>query len=85
MLLAPGVVAVGAVRALQRRLLKLEHAAKPRRSPLVLFYGSFDLFVEVAILPGIDSGVLDRADMIDIVASLRRWESDGTWDRAHAR
>ena len=74
---------MGAVRALSRRLTKLEHAARPRRSPLVLFYGSFDMFVEVAILPCIDSGVLDRDDMIDIVASLRRWESDGTWDRAY--
>ena len=72
---------MGAVRALQRRVIKLEHAAKPRSSPLVIFYGSFDLFVEVAILPGIKSGALDRADMIDIVAALRRWESDGTWDR----
>jgi len=62
-------------------VVKLEHTAKPRRSPLVIFYGSFDLFVEIAILPGIESGVLDCADMIDIVAALRRWEADGTWDR----
>lgn len=76
---------MGAVRALQRRVVKLEHAAKPRQSPLVIFYGSFDLFVEVAILPGIESGALDRGDMIDIVAALRRWEADGTWDRARSR
>lgn len=76
---------MGAVRALSRRLVKLEHAAKPRQSPLVLFYGSFDLFVKVAILPGIESGALDRHDMIEIVAALRRWETDGTWDRAHSR
>lgn len=76
---------MGAVRALSRRVVKLEHAAKPRRSPLVILYGSFDLFVEIAILPGIESGALARADMIDIVAALRRWEADGTWDRAHAR
>lgn len=75
---------MGAVRALQRRVVKLEHAAKPRRSPIAIFYGSFDLFVEVAILPDIESGLLDRDDMIDIVAALRRWETDGTWDRAHA-
>ena len=47
----------------------------------VVIYGSFNLFVEVAILPGIENGALDRADMIDIVAALRRWEVDGTWDR----
>lgn len=76
---------MGAVRALSRRVVKLEHAAKPRRSPLVIFYGSFDLFVEVAVLPFIECGALDRDDMIEVVAALRRWESDGTWDRAHAR
>ena len=76
---------MGAVRALSRRVVKLEHAGKPRRSPLVILYGSFDLFVEIAILPGIESGALERADMIDVVAALRRWETDGTWDRAHAR
>lgn len=76
---------MGAVRALQRRVIRLEHAAKPRRSPIVIFYGSFDRFVEVAILPGIESGALDRADMIEIVGALRLWESDGTWDRARAR
>ena len=76
---------MGAVRALQRRVVKLEHAAKPRRSPLVRWFGAFDLFVEIAILPGIESGALARDDMIDIVAALRCWEEDGTWDRAHAR
>lgn len=74
---------MGAVRALQRRIIKLEYAAKPRRSPLVVFYGSFDLFVEDVILSGIESGALDCTDMIDIIAALRRWEDDGTWDRAH--
>ena len=73
---------MGAVRALSRRVVRLEHAAKPRRSPIVILYGSFDLFVEVAILPGIESGELDRADMIEIVAALRRWEEVGTWDTA---
>lgn len=72
-----------AVRAMQRRVVKLEHAAKPRRSPLVIIYGSFDLFVEIAVLPEIESGALARADMIDIVSALRHWETDGTWDRAH--
>jgi len=40
--------------------------------------------VEVAILPGIEGGALVRDDMIEIVAALRRWETDGTWDRAYA-
>lgn len=76
---------MGAVRALSRRLAKLEQAGKPRRSPIATFYGSFDLFVEVAILPGIEGGALDRADMIEIVKALRHWETDRTWDRAYAR
>jgi hypothetical protein len=76
---------MGAVRALQRRVLKLENAAKPRPSPIAMFYGSFDLFVEIAVLPGIESGALSRPDMIDVVAALRAWENDGTWTRAYAR
>ncbi len=75
---------MGAIRALQRRVVKLEHSVKPRRSPLVIIYGSFDLFVEIAVLPGVKSGALARDDMIDVIGALRRWEADGTWDRAHA-
>ena len=73
-----------AVRALQRRVVKLEKIGKPRTSPFVLMYGSFNKFVEVAISPGVFDGSLDKQDMIDIVAVLRRWEVDGTWDLAHA-
>jgi hypothetical protein len=76
---------MGAVRALQRRVLKLENAAKPQPSPIVIFFGSFDLFVELTVLPGIESGALSRPDMIDVVAALRAWENDGTWHRASAR
>ncbi len=74
-----------AVRALQKRVVKLEHAAEPRPSPFAAMYGSFDAFVETELLPSIESGALDRADMIDVVAALRIWETDGTWHRAHAR
>lgn len=72
---------MGAVRALHKRAMRLEHAAKRRPSPLVRWFGSFDVFVEVSLLPGIESGALDRTDMIEIVASLRRWEVDGTWNK----
>ena len=72
-----------AVRALQRRMAKLERALKPRPSPIVIWFGSFDLFVELEVLPGIQTGALDRRDMAEIVAALRRWEEDGTWDRAY--
>lgn len=73
-----------AVRALQRRMAKLERASKPRPSPFVRWFGSFDLFVEVVVIPGIESGALARDDMIEVVAALRRWEEDGTWDRSAA-
>ena len=54
----------------------------PRPSPFELLYGSFDQFVERKVLPGIEAGLLDRADMIDVVSALRSWEQDGTWQQA---
>ena len=47
-------------------------------------FGSFDVFVEQQILPGIDAGKLDVDDMVDVVAALRAWEDDGTWKLAIA-
>jgi hypothetical protein len=70
-----------AVRALQRRVSKLEQVGKPRPSPFVRLYGSFDNFVATAIWPGIRSGALAAGDMYDIIEALRGWEQDGTWDR----
>jgi hypothetical protein len=75
---------MSALRALHRRTAKLERASKPRPSPFVLWFGSFDVFVEVVVIPGIESGALARDDMIEIVAALRLWEEDGTWARAAA-
>lgn len=54
----------------------------PKRSPFAIWYGSFDAWVEKEILPGIESGELDRCDMIVVVAALRAWETDGTWEVA---
>lgn len=71
-----------AVRALQKRVARIERAAMPQPSPFTLAYSSFDQFVEQLILPGIEAGVLDRVDMIEVVAALRGWEQDGTWERA---
>jgi len=73
---------VRAVRALQKRVARIERAAMPKPSPFVLAYGSFDQFVERQVLPGIEAGALDRADMIEVVSALRAWEQDGTWERA---
>jgi hypothetical protein len=67
------------LRALQRRVKRLETGAKPRPSPFARWYGSFDAWVESQILPGIENGELDGADIIVVVAALRRWEEDGLW------
>jgi hypothetical protein len=37
------------------------------------------LSFESQILRGIESGDLDGADIIVVVAALRRWEEDGLW------
>lgn len=70
-----------AVRALQRRVVKLEKIGKPRPSPLVSWYGSFDNFVTKAVWPGVRAGTLAEGDMYDIIQVLRLWETDGTWGR----
>ncbi|WBX83297.1 hypothetical protein [Sphingosinicella microcystinivorans] len=67
------------IRALQHRIKRIEEAEKPRWSPFTLLFGSFDVWVEREVLPGIESGALDQRDMIAVVAALRRWEGDGTW------
>ena len=72
------------LRALQKRLAKLEDAEKPRPSPFAVLYGSFDAWVELEVLPGIESGALARDDMVAVVAALRAWEHDGTWSAACA-
>lgn len=73
------------LRALQRRVKRMEDARKPRPSPFTVWFGSFDAWVELEILPGIESGALDGADMIVIVAALRAWECGGVWALAYAR
>ncbi|MGC4251531.1 MAG: hypothetical protein QM605_08750 [Sphingobium sp.] len=72
------------IRALQKRMAKLEDAEKPRPSPFTVMFGSFDAWVEREALPGIESGALDHRDMVAVVAALRRWEQDGTWGQAYA-
>jgi hypothetical protein len=72
-----------ALRALQKRVVKLERAAMARPSPFAIWFGSIDVYVDVYVIPEIADGKLDALDMVDIVAVLRLWETDGTWDRAH--
>lgn len=73
------------LRALQRRVKRIEDARKSRPSPFTVWFGSFDAWVELEVLSGIESGALDGPDMIVIVAALRAWESGGAWEVAHAR
>ena len=73
------------LRALQRRVQRLETGAKPRPSPFTLWFGSFDAWVEKEVLPGIESGALEADDMIVIVATFRAWELAGVWGAAEAR
>lgn len=73
------------LRALQRRVKWIEEVRKPRLSPFAIWLGPFGAWVAKEVLLGIDSGALDGGDMIVVVAALRSWEADGTWERASAR
>lgn len=72
------------LRALQRRVAKMEKARTPRPSPIVVMFGSFDTFVAVVFQPAWDDGTMEQGDILDLVEVLRRWETDGTWERAYA-
>jgi hypothetical protein len=63
---------VSGIRALQRRVAKLETARKPRPSPIAVWYGSFDKFVD-ATYPEIIAGKLCD-EFYDIIDALRGWE-----------
>ena len=67
------------LRALNRRVKRIEEVRKPRPSLIATWYGSFDAWVEQAVLPGVESGALEADDMVDVVAALRVWE--GLYDR----
>ena len=67
------------LRALQRRVRRMEEARKPRPSPIVVMFGSFDNFVAVMFQPAWDDGSMDQDDILDLVSILRGWETDGTW------
>jgi hypothetical protein len=54
---------------------------KPKPSPFMILFGSFDAWVEREVLPG----MLDRRDMVAVVAALGRWQPDGTWRGAYIR
>jgi hypothetical protein len=57
--------------------MRMEEAGKPRPSLIATWYGSFDAWVEQAVLPGVERGALEPDDMVAVVAALRRWKPDG--------
>ena len=69
---------------MQKRAAKLEKAAIPTLSPFSVMFGSFNEWVEREVLPGVESGALYERVMVEVVACLRRWETDGTWGREYA-
>ncbi len=62
-------------RALTRRVKRIEETGKPKPALIAVWYGSFDAWVEQAVLPGVESGALEPDDMVDVVAALRGWEA----------
>lgn len=71
------------LRTLQRRMAKLEKARKPRPSPIVVMYGSFDKFVDAGYAE-IAAGKLSD-EFYDIIDAMRAWEDGGVWMLAYAR
>lgn len=71
------------LRTLQRRIAKLEKAEKPRPSPIVIAYGSFEAFVDLTYAE-IREGKLDEGEMLCIIEALRSWEVRGVWQMAYA-
>ncbi|AUW58303.1 hypothetical protein C1T17_09510 [Sphingobium sp. SCG-1] len=63
------------LRALQRRVKRIEAGRKPRPSPIVIWFGSWDAFVDGAY-SAVSAGALDR-DFLDVVDALRAWEASG--------
>jgi hypothetical protein len=70
------------LRTLQRRVAKIEKGRKPRLSPFVIMYGSFEAFAG-DVYVGIRAGVLSDEWLI-LLEALRSWETNGTWDVAYA-
>ncbi len=64
-------------------MAKLEKGAKPKPSPVVILYGSWDAFVDGAYA-GVSAGTLDP-EFLDIVDILRAWERGMVWALAYAR
>jgi hypothetical protein len=57
---------------LQRRLKRIETAEKPKPSPIAVWYGSFDKFVDTTYPEIIEGKLCD--EFYDIIDPLRGWE-----------
>lgn len=71
------------LRALQRRVKRIEEGRKPRPSPIVIWFGSWDAFVDGAYA-AVSAETLD-AEFLDVVDALREWDEGGVWALAYAR
>ncbi|CDO34426.1 hypothetical protein SPHV1_1560003 [Novosphingobium sp. KN65.2] len=71
------------LRTLQRRVKQIEEGRKPRTSPIAIWFGSWDAFVDGAYV-AVSAGTLD-AEFLDVVDALRAWEVGGVWAVAYAR
>jgi len=67
------------VRAMLARVQRLEQVRAPS-SPFELAYGSLGAW-EAECLANIDAGLLDPIDMPTVLMAVRRWHSDGVWER----
>jgi len=66
-----------ALRALGHRVAKLEVAGKPRPTPFGILFGSVDDWVDKHVIPSIARGEVCATEMLDVVAAVRSWHTDG--------
>jgi len=71
------------LRALQRRVRRIEDARKPRPSPIVVMCGTFDTFADAAYAE-VEAGTL-AGEFLPILDILREWDAGGIWVLAHDR
>jgi hypothetical protein len=75
-----------ALRALGRRVAKLEVARQPRPTPFDVWFGSVDDWFDKHVIPSIARGEVCAGEMLNVVAAVRSWHEGGhyaSW--AHER
>ncbi|MDP5279230.1 hypothetical protein Q9Q95_09880 [Sphingomonas sp. DG1-23] len=71
------------IRALQRRVKRIESARKPRPSPIIILFNSFEAFADAAYAD-VEAGRV-AGEFLPILDILRDWEAGGVWMLAYAR